>query len=123
MKRLGLLLVATFLVISCQKESLPNGLYCANTVDGTICVELQGKNNCIAYFLGGDKPDEGKYFISDGEIDLITHASITKGGKSVSWWFGGNLGKGIISGSSFTIQAQRLWLTNIERSYITFYKK
>ena len=123
MKRLVFLLSILILGISCQKESLPNGTYTANTVDGTICIELQGKNKCIAYFQGGDKPDEGTYHISNGEIDLMTHASITVNGKTRSWWFGGDLGKGTISGSSFTIQAQRVWNVDIERLSITFRKQ
>ena len=123
MKNLIVLLAVAILGISCQKESLSTGLYYANTVDGTICIELQGKNKCITYFQGGDKPDEGTYHISNGEIDLMTHASITVNGKTRSWWFGGDLGKGTISGSSFTIQAQRVWNIDIERLYITFRKQ
>lgn len=122
MKRLVFLL-SILILVSCQKESLPNGTYTANTVDGTICIELQGKNRCITYFQGGDKPDEGTYHISNGEIDLMTHASITVNGKTRSWWFGGDLGKGTISGSSFSIQAQRVWNVDIERLYITFRKQ
>jgi hypothetical protein len=123
MKRLVFLLSILILGISCQKESLLNGTYTANTVDGTICIELQGKNKCITYFQGGDKPDEGTYHISNGEIDLMTHASITIAGKTRSWWFGGDLGKGTISGSCFTIQAQRVWNVDIERLNITFRKQ
>ena len=122
MKRLVFLL-SILILVSCQKESLPNGTYTANTVDGTICIELQGKNRCITYFQGGDKPDEGTYHISNGEIDLMTHASITVNGKTRSWWFGGDLGKGTISGSSFSIQAQRVWNVDIERLKITFRKQ
>ena len=123
MKRLLILFTVIFLGLSCQKESLPNGLYSAKTIDGTICIELQGKNKCIAYFQGGEKPDEGTYHISNGEIDLLAHASIKVGGKTRSWWFGGELGKGSISGSSFTIQAQRLWEVDVERLYLTFHKE
>ena len=123
MKRLLFLLSILILGISCQKESLSNGTYTANTVDGTLCIELQDKNKCIAYFQSGDKPDEGTYHISNGEIDLMTHASITVNGKTRSWWFGGDLGKGTISGSSFTIQAQRVWYVDIERLYLTFRKQ
>lgn len=123
MKRLVFLLSILILGISCHKESLPNGTYTTNTVDGTICIELQGKNKCITYFQGGDKPEEGTYHISNGEIDLMTHASITVNGKTRSWWFGGDLGKGTISGSSFTIQAQRVWNVDIERLSLTFRKQ
>ncbi len=123
MKRLVFLLSILILGISCQKESLPSGTYTANTVDGTICIELQGKNKCVTYFQGGDKPNEGTYHISNGEIDLMTHASITVNGKTRSWWFGGDWGKGTISGSSLTIQAQSVWKVDIERLYLTFRKQ
>lgn len=123
MKKLIILFAAVILGISCQKESLPKGIYSANTVDGTICIELQGNNKCIAYFQGGDKPDEGTYRITNSEIDIMTHASITVGGKTRTWWFGGDLGKGTIRGSGFTIQAQRVWNVDFERLSISFRKQ
>ena len=73
-------------------------------------------------FFQGEKREEGSYWISNGEIDLIAHATIKKGFTSDAWWFGGTLGKGLISGDFFTIQAQRTYDKGIEYRYLTFYK-
>ena len=122
MKRVALLLFAVLMVSSCQKETLVRGVYSANTTDGKLCVELLDDHNCVAYFQG-EKKEDGTYYISDGKIDLITHASTTVKGQSVTWWFGGNLGKGEITGDSFRIQSERLLGTSKSNVYVIFHKQ
>ena len=57
-----------------------------------------------------------KYNLSKGLYFAETNLS----GGTASWWFGGNLGAGIIKGDKFTIKAQRLYLTGLEYHYLTF---
>ncbi len=109
-------------VISCQKSTLSKGLYYADTMDGMIYLELMSGTDCVMFFQGSNDKDDGYYSISKGEITLMANAKTKVGGRSVSWWFGGSLGTGIINGDSFKIQAQRMYSTELEYYYLTFYK-
>lgn len=86
-----------------------------------LYLELQSGEDCVMFFQGGNK-ENCTYKISKGEIDLLGHASIKIDGRTRSWWFGGNLGKGVISGDSFKIQSQRMFTSDLEYYYLTFYK-
>ena len=124
MKRLFVALLITLLSItSCQKYNLSKGLYFADTKDGIIFLELMGGTDCVMYFQGGNEKEDGYYDISEGEIELYAHAETNLSGGTASWWFGGNLGAGIIKGDKFTIKAQRLYLTGLEYHYLTFYRQ
>lgn len=108
--------------VSCQKSTLSRGLYFADTKDGMIYLELMSGTDCVMFFQGSNEKDDGYYSISKGEITLIANAKTKADNKSVSWWFGGSLGTGIIYGDSFKIQAQRMYSANLEYYYLTFYK-
>lgn len=114
--------IALLSISSCQKYSLSKGLYYADTKDGMIYLELMSGTDCVMFFQGSTEKDDGKYSISRGEITLRANANTKVGGRSVSWWFGGNLGTGIINGDSFKIQALRMYSTDLEYYYVTFYK-
>ena len=105
---------------SCTKNNITTGLYFADTKDGLLYIELKSGNDCVLFFQGCDKM-EGSYKISGNEIDLIGHASVKVQNITSSWWFGGSLGKGIISDGSFRIQSQRTF-RDPEYYYLTFYK-
>ena len=114
-------ILTLLLVTSCQKDTLSKGLYYADTPDGLLYLELMSGHNCVMFFQGGQK-SQCSYFISHGEIDLIGDAKIQIGSRTVSWWFGGSMGKGVINGNSFRIQGQRLYRLDPEYRYLTFYK-
>lgn len=123
MKRLiAILAIALLSITSCQKSSLSRGLYYADTKDGMICLELMSGTDCVMFFQGSNEKDDGYYSISKGEITLLANAKTKVGGGSVSWWFGGSLGTGIINGDSFKIQAQRMYTADFKYYYVTFYK-
>ena len=124
MKRYLLLLLAAVVLIatSCEQETLVQGVYSAQTTDGVLYVELIDGQNCVAYFQG-EKKENGTYYISNGQIDLNVHVSTTVRGESVSWWFGGELGRGDIVGDSFTIQSQRLLGTKTTYVYVIFHQQ
>ena len=61
------------------------------------------KAPCVMYFQGGNEKEDGYYDISEGEIELYAHAETNLSGGTASWWFGGTLGTGTISGDKFTI--------------------
>ncbi len=121
MKRLFFVIASLILAISCQKDNLSKGLYFTDTNDGIIYVELLGGNDCLIFFQGQQK-DNGYYNITKGEINLMGQAKTTINGRSISWWFGGSLGPGKITGNTFYIQGQRVSGTSIEYKYMTFYK-
>ena len=87
-----------------------------------IYLELLSGTDCVMFFQGSSEKDDGYYSISKGEITLMANAKTKVGGRSVSWWFRGSLGTGIISGDSFKIQAQRMYSTELEYYYVSFYK-
>ena len=116
---LAIILIA---LVSCQKSTLSKGLYFADTKDGIIYLELMSGTDCVMFFQGSNEKDDGYYSISKGEITLMANAKTKVGGRSVSWWFGGSLGTGIINGDSFKIQAQRMYTADLEYYYVTFYK-
>ena len=123
MKRLiAILAIALLSFTSCQKSILSKGLYYAETKDGMIYLELLSGTDCVMFFQGSSEKNDGYYSISKGEITLMANAKTKVGGRSVSWWFGGSLGTGIISGDSFKIQAQRMYSTELEYYYVSFYK-
>lgn len=62
------------------------------------------------------------YRFIDGEIEIMGHAKKRVGNSSISWWFGGLLGRGKINGNTFYIQGQRMASINLEYHYLTFYK-
>lgn len=121
MKKLLLVLSSILLLASSCQKQLSKGLYFADTEDGIIYLELMKGKDCIMFFQG-EKEESCTYYISDGQIDLMGHATININGYTNSWWFGGSLGKGIINGDSFKIQAQRMCKPGLEYKYLTFYK-
>lgn len=78
MKKYLILLLTLCFLTSCQKYSLSKGLYFADTPDGMLYLELQSGHDCIMFFQGENK-EEGSYWISNGEINLISHATVKKG--------------------------------------------
>ena len=109
-------------VVSCQLDSLPKGMYMADTKDGVLYLQLMSNHECSLQFAGG-KSKDGSYWISGDEIDLIANVHVDVGGRDVSWWFGGSLGKGTIVGDTFTIQSQRLYSSDkVEYINLTFRK-
>ena len=123
MKRiLSTIVIILVSLVSCQKSTLSKGLYFADTQDGIIYLELMSGTDCVMFFQGSDDKYEGYYSISKEEITLIANAKTKVNGKSVSWWFGGSLGTGIINGESFKIQAERMYSVNSDYYYLTFYK-
>lgn len=123
MKRFLIAITALLLTTaSCQLNSLPKGMYMADTKDGVLYLQLMSNNECSMQFAG-NKSKDGSYWLSGNEIDLIANAHIDVRGHDVTWWFGGSLGKGIISGETFTIQSQRLYSIDlVEYIYLTFKK-
>lgn len=122
MKRFIVILVLMMSVLtSCLSESLPKGLYYSDTKDGMLYLQLDGHNDCTLFFEG-QKECSAYYDIKQNEMILMGHAETKVSGRSCSWWFGGELGNGIIDGNSFKIQAQRLYSTAPEYYYITFRK-
>lgn len=109
-------------LISCQKSTLSKGLYFADTQDGIIYLELNRGTDCVMFFQDSDYKDNGYYRILKNEITLIASAKTKVNGKSVSWWFGGSLGTGIINSDRFIIKAQRMSSAKLEYYYLTFYK-
>lgn len=123
MKRiLSTIVIILVSLVSCQKSTLSKGLYFADTQDGIIYLELMSGTDCVMFFQGSHDKYEGYYSISKEEITLIANAKTKVNGKSVSWWFGGSLGTGIINGESFKIQAERMYSVNSDYYYLTFYK-
>ena len=123
MKRFLIALTALLLAAtSCQRQSLPKGMYIADTKDGVLYLQLMSNHECSMQFAG-NKAEDCSYWISGNEIDLIAHAHVDVRGRDVTWWFGGSLGKGTIVGETFTIQSQRLYSSDVvEYIYITFKK-
>ena len=120
MKRFVLIAFLMLLMTGCEKYRAM-GLYSARTPDGTLYLELLEDRDCIMYFEDG-KENGGYYSISKGEIDLNCHGVCDDGPYAVSWWFGGTLGHGLISGSSIYIQGVRRELTKMDYQFLTFRK-
>lgn len=120
MKRFFLFVVFVLLLSGCEKNR-SMGLYSAKTPDGVLYLELLDDSDCVMYFKDG-KEVEGYYTIAKGEIDLIAHAACDDGPYTVTWWFGGTLGHGLISSSSIYIQGMRTELTQMDYRFLSFRK-
>ena len=56
-------------------------------------------------------------------VESLSVPVIKVNGRTVSWWFGGSLGKGKIYGDSFTIQSQRMYASDaVEYIDVYFHK-